>query len=512
MKQPGHVSVIGAGPGDPGLISVQGLRLLSQADVVIYDRAVSNLLRWARPDAETIEAGAPAEGTTAQDALSMLIADKAREGLSVARLKWGDPFVFDSGAKEAMFLHEQRIPFDVVPGIPAAVGASAYAGIPLTYPGSGDALVLLRGSEGNEDTLPDVDWGALAALDGTIVCDVRGRLGAAILRALVTHGRTDSCPAALVYSGTLTTQRTVGRTIAELQAHLADGLDTGSATLIVGETASLRGHLRWFDERPLFGKRIVITRSRDQARELADQLEELGAQTIEAPLFRLAPADDPEAIDRAAASIDAFQWVIFTSANAVTRFFAALLHGPRDMRALGNVSICAIGPTTAERIEARGIKPDVVMPEVRIDDIVEVLGTAGSLDGQRVLIVRPDFLRDGLATELARQGAAVTDLVAYTTESASPESAEAQDIYRQLLEGRVDAVTFTSPTAVRRFAALIGSEQASDLLNTTIVAALGPVTAAAAEQLGIHVHVVPPTFTIDAFVAALVQGFKTSRT
>lgn len=158
MTTTGHVSLIGAGPGDPGLISVQGLRLLSLADVVIYDRAVSNLLRWARADAEKIEAGAPAEGAMAQDALSMLIADKARDGLNVARLKWGDPYVFDSGGKEALFLHEQRIAFDVVPGIPAAVGASAYAGIPLTYPGSGDAVVLLRGREGGTDALPDVDW------------------------------------------------------------------------------------------------------------------------------------------------------------------------------------------------------------------------------------------------------------------------------------------------------------------------------------------------------------------
>lgn len=507
MKPAGHVSVIGAGPGDPGLISVQGLRLLSLADVVIYDRAVAALLRWARPDAETIEAGAPAEGTLAQDALSMLIADKAREGLSVARLKWGDPFVFDSGAKEAMFLHEQRIPFEVVPGIPAAVGASAYAGIPLTYPGSGDAVVLLRGSEGGDDTLPDVDWSALAKLDGTIVCNVRGRLATEILGTLIEHGRAPDSPAAIIYAGTLTTQRTIGHTIDDLLAHLANGSDTGEATLIVGETASLRAHLRWFDERPLFGKRIVITRSRDQARELADELEQRGAQIVEAPIFRIAPAEDPEAIDRAAASIDAFQWVIFTSANSVTRFFGALLSGPRDMRALGSVSVCAIGPTTADRVEARGVKPDVVMPEVRLDDLVEALSAGGSLDSQRVLIVRPDFQRDTLATELARHGATVTDLIAYTTASASPESAEAQDIYRQLLEGRVDAVTFTSPTAVRRFANLIGSEQAADLLNTTVVAALGPVTAEAAEQLGINARIVPTSFTIDALVAALVQHF-----
>ena len=292
MPTYGHVSLIGAGPGDPGLISVQGLRLLSLADVVIYDRAVANLLRWTRRDAEKIEAGAPAEDTLAQDALSMLIADKAREGLSVARLKWGDPFLFDSGAKEAMFLHEQRIPFEVVPGIPAAVGSSAYAGIPLTYPGSGDAVVLLRGAERGGDSLPDVDWDALARLDGTIVCDVRGALGGAILDALVEHGRPADAPAALIYAGTHTSQRTISGTIDAVRAHLSDGGDAADATLIVGETTALRAHLRWFDERPLFGRRIVITRSRDQARELADELEQLGAQTLEASVFQIAPAEE----------------------------------------------------------------------------------------------------------------------------------------------------------------------------------------------------------------------------
>lgn len=505
----GHVSVIGAGPGDPGLISVRGLQLLSRADVVIYDRAAASLLRWARPDAETIEAGEPAEGSVAQDALSMLIADKAREGRTVARLKWGDPFVFDSGGKEALFLHEQRIPFEVVPGIPAAIGASAYAGIPLSYPGSGDAIVLLRGSEHSADGLPDVDWSALARIDGTVVCTVSGRQGASVIQALLSHGRGADTPAALIYQGTLTTQRTVNGTLAELAATLAEPAAQDIATLVIGEVAALRDHLRWFDERPLFGKRIVITRSRDQARELADELERLGAQTIEAPLFRLAPPEDPEAIDRAAASADANQWIVFASANAVTKFFAALLAGPRDLRALGAVSICAIGPTTVDRLAARGIKVDVAVPEVRLDVIVDALSAAGSLDGQRVLVVRPDYLREGLATELARHGAAVSDLVAYRTAAASPESAEAQDVYRQLLEGRVDAVTFTSPTAVRRFADLIGSEQAADLLNTTVVAALGPVTKEAAEQLGITTSIVAKSFTVDALVAALVAHFGT---
>lgn len=504
----GHVSIIGAGPGDPGLITVQGLRLLSLADVVIYDRAVAALLRWARSDAEKIEAGGPAESPMAQDAISMLIADKAREGLTVARLKWGDPFVFDSGGKEALFLHENRIRFDVVPGVPAAIGASAYAGIPLTYPGSGDAVILLRGGESGTDGLPDVDWSALARLDGTIVCDVRGRQVPGVLRALVSHGRAADTPAALVSAGTLTTQRTVTGTMADLIDRAGDGEDVREAILIIGEVASLRDHLRWFDERPLFGKRIVITRSRDQARELAEELEHLGAQTVEAPLFQVAPAEDPEALDRAAASIDAYQWVVFTSANTVTRFVSALLHGPRDLRALGQVSIAALGPNTTDRLEARGLKPDVTLPEVRLDALVDAMSAAGPIEGQRVLVVRPDYVRESLAAELVRHGAAVTDLVAYHTVSAPPESEAAQALYRMLLDGNVDAVTFTNPTAVQRFAALIGEEQAADLLNTTTVAALGPVTQAAAAALGIRAAIVPSTYTANALVAALVAHFR----
>jgi uroporphyrinogen III methyltransferase/synthase len=504
----GHVSVIGAGPGDPGLISARGLHLIGLADVVVYDRLAAGLLRWARPDAEKIEAGGPAEGATAQDAISMLIADHARDGRAVARLKWGDPFVFDSGGKEALFLHEQRIPFEVVPGIPAAVGATAYAGIPLTYPGSGDAVVLLRGSEATGDGLPDVDWKALARLDGTIASTVSGRQAGAIIEALTSHGRPADTPAALIYHGTLATQRTVGGTLAELAEQLTEPSAQAHATLVIGEVTNLRAHLRWFDERPLFGRRIVITRSHDQARELAGTLGRLGAQTIEAPLFRVAPADDPEAIDRAAASVDQQRWVVFTSANGVTRFFNALLSGPRDLRALGDVSICAVGPTTVERLEARGIKPDVALAEVRIDAIVEAIAGGASLEGQRVLLVRPDYLRDGLALELARRGASVTDLVAYTTVAATPESDEAQQIYRLLLDGQVDAVTFTNPTAVWRFADLVGREQAADLLNTTAVAVLGPVTREAAEQLGIHATLMGATHTVGALVNALVAHFE----
>src|SRR6187399_92518 len=318
----GRVYIIGAGPGDPGLITARGLRLLSEADVVVYDRVVEPVLRWARADAERIAAGAPAERDTAQDAISMLLAEKARDGHTIARLKWGDPFVFDSGAKEALFLHEQGIPFEVVPGVPAAIGGTAYAGIPITYPDAGDTLVLVRGAEDESGRLPDVDWEALARIDGTFVCFVGGRLVPLVLQRLLDNGVPPEQTAALIYHGTRPAQRTVTGSIAELCEQTSLEHSPESALLVVGEVAGLREHLRWFDERPLFGRRIVVTRSPEQARELAEHLEALGAQALLAPTFRIIPPEDPEAMDRAAASVDDYQWVLFESASAVMRFLA----------------------------------------------------------------------------------------------------------------------------------------------------------------------------------------------
>jgi len=506
----GRVFIIGAGPGDPGLISARGVRLLAEADVVVYDRSVEAVLRWARPDAERIAAGAPAEREIAQDAISMLLAEKARDGHTVARLKWGDAFVFDSGAKEALFLHEQGVPFEVVPGVPAAIGATAYAGVPVTYPGAGDALLLLRGQESETETLPDVDWDAVTKLDGTLVCYAAARVVPTILQALVDHGAPLDQAAALIYRGTQPAQRTVAGTIEELLEATSSGADGEAAILVVGEVACLRDHLRWFDERPLFGRRIVVTRTREQARDLVEGLENLGAQPIEAPTFRLAPPEDPEAVDRAAASVDTYDWLVFESANAVSRFFAALSRGPRDLRALGRVAVCAVGASAGERLIASGIKPDVVVPEFRVESIGEALGAKGALTGQRVLVVRPDRQRDVLADDLTRRGATVTDLVAYRAAPESADSPAVQNVYRLLLEGKIDAVTFTNPSAVQVFASLIGEEQAVDLLNTTVVAAIGPVTAAAATELGVKTALVPSVYTVEGLLGALVDRFKRS--
>ena len=326
MRNRPCVFIVGAGPGDPGLISVRGQRLLEAADVVVYDHQVHwRLLRVARADAEKIDVGAAAPRAQDQDAISLLLVEKAREGKSVVRLKWGDPFVFDSGGKEALFLHEQQIPFEVIPGIPAPIGIPAYAGIPITYPGAGDTLTLVRGHEAETDEAPNVDWERLAGLEGTLVCYAGARQIGAIVNALLSKGRSPEESAALIYAGTTPAQETVAGTLATIveRAHTGD-----AAMLVIGQVAGLREHLRWFDDRPLFGKRIVVTRSREQAGELVDLLEERGAEAIQAPTIRIAPPEDADALDRACAEAGAYDWIVFTSVNAVESFMLAAIAPP----------------------------------------------------------------------------------------------------------------------------------------------------------------------------------------
>ena len=258
-----------------------------------------------------------------QEAICYLLAEKAREGRVVARLKWGDPFVFDRGGEEALFLHEQGVPFEVVPGIPAALGVPSYAGVPLTYPGAGDTVTLVRGHEDERQTAPDVDWTSLAKLDGTIVCYAGARQLAAILDALLSHGRRPTEPAAVIFDGTLPSQQTIEGTLEQVAAAVASTPPAATSILVVGRAAALRQHLRWFDARPLFGRRILVTTPREDAAELVDLLAALGADAIEAPMIRFAPPEDYGPLDDAVSRIDSFAWIVFTSANAVDHFMVA---------------------------------------------------------------------------------------------------------------------------------------------------------------------------------------------
>jgi uroporphyrinogen III methyltransferase/synthase len=499
------VYIVGAGPGDPSLLSVRGQRYLQAADVVVYDHRVHpRLLRLARAGAERIDVGAPAPKPLEQEAISYLLAEKAREGRTVVRLKWGDPFFFDSGGKEALFLHEQGIPFEVVPGIPAAIGGTAYAGVPMTYPGASDVLTFVRGHEGEVDTPPDVDWGKLAGLGGTVACYAGSRQIVAITDALLSHGRPPEEAAVLIYDGTLPSQQTLKGTLGSIASQARDG---AAGLLVVGAVAGLREHLRWYDERPLFGRRIVVTRSLEQAGELIEMLEERGAEAIPAPAIRIAPPLDAAALEQAAASAGQFDWIVFTSGNAVDSFMDRLL-AVSDVRELKGVRLCTIGPTTASRLARYGIRVDLTPAEFRAEAVVEALRAAGNLKGLRFLLPRADIARDLLAEELRSDGAEVTDVVAYRTIPASVERQGGPDIYRMLLDRQIDAVTFTSASTVRNFVSMLGRDQAIDLLGGTVVASIGPVTAEAAQQLDIATNVMPARYTIPDLVDALVEHFQ----
>ena len=501
------VYIVGAGPGDPSLISVRGLRCLEVADVVVYDHRIPpRMLRLARMDAERIDVGRSAPNPLEQDAISLLLAEKVREGRTVVRLKWGDPFVFDSGGKEALFLHEQGIAFEVVPGIPVAIGGAAYAGVPLTYPEAGDVLTFVRGHEGETDASPHVDWAKLAGLRGTIVCYAGARQIGPIVHALVSHGRPEGESAALVYDATLPSQQTVQGTLAELPQRAKEGR---AALLVIGAVAGLREHLRWFDARPLFGRRVVVTRSREQAGELVEMLEERGAEAIQAPTIRVAPPEDMAALDRACLEASTFDWIVFTSANGVDYFMKRLLE-VGDVRDLKGVRICTVGPSTASRVSRYGIRVDLTPEEYRAESIVQTLTAFdGRLSGVRMLLPRADIARELLADELRAAGADVREVAAYRTLLANAERDADQDIYRMLLDRQIDAITFTSASTVRNFVQIFGREQAADLLRTTGVASIGPVTAEAAQQLGITTTVMPRRYTIPELVDALVVHFST---
>jgi len=498
------VYIVGAGPGDPSLITVRGGQLLDRADVVVHDHLIpAGLLRLARAGAERIDVGPAAPRLLDQEAISILLAEKVRDGKTVVRLKWGDPFVFDSGGKEALLLHEQGVPFEIVPGIPSAIGGTAYSGIPVTYPGAGDVVTFVRGHEEETDAAPNVDWARLAGLGGTIVCYAGPRQVGAIASALVAHGMSAEESAALVYDPTTPSQRTMTGALGTIASQAREG---APSLMVVGRVAGLREHLRWFDNRPLFGRRIIVTRSREQASELVEMLEERGAVAITAPTIRIAPPHDDAGLRDALAAISSFDWIVFTSANGVDRFISELL-ASGDVRDLKGVRICTVGPSTASRFQRYGVRVDLTPAEYHGEAVLEALQAAGPLEGKRFLLPRADIAREVLADELREAGADVTEVVAYRTTLAEPERGPDQDIYRMLLEGRIDAVTFTSASTVRNFLQIYGEDQAADLLRGTVVAAIGPVTAEAAQQLGITTTVMPERYTIPDLVDALVEHF-----
>lgn len=382
----------------------------------------------------------------------------------------------------------------------------------MSYPGGGDTITFVRGFEDESRVLPSVDWASLARLDGSIVCYAGAHQLPRMLDALVSNGWPEGDSAAIVYDGTLPSQETLSGTLASVREAVRDQARRDAAVIVIGRVAGFRDHLRWFDSRPLFGRRVLVTRPREQAPELVDRLTALGAEAIVAPMIRIVPPDDPAPLQRAAAGADVFDWIVFTSVNAVDAFMQAFLDGSRDLRALKGPGLCVVGTATAGRLATYGLKADLVPDEFRAEAVAAALARSGSLDGMRVLLPRSDIGREVIVEQLRAAGALVTDVIAYRTVLDETQRDGDPDVYGMLLEGRIDVVTFTSASAVRNFARIYDTDAAVDLLQRTTVATIGPVTAEAARQLGITVTVQPASYTIPGLVDAIAAHFSTART
>ena len=496
--QPVRVFLVGAGPGDPGLITRRGLDLVRSCDVLLYDRLVSaSLLEEAPPTAEVIFVGkTPGETSMPQASIDALVVEKARAGKRVVRLKGGDPFVFGRGADEGQALAAAGIPFEVVPGITAAVAVPAYAGIPVTHGGLSSSFAVMTGHEasprpGGEDRFAAISRGAetLILLMGvSSLTETAARL--------IDAGRSPEEPVALIERGTTPGQRTVLATLATVAEVAERESVTAPVTTVVGPVVSLRAALDWFEGRPLFGKRIVVTRPKEQASGLIEALERLGAEVLAMPTIQIV---DPPSLDELDAAIErlsngAYTWIMFASVNSVERFFHRLQRS-YDSRILARTKVAAVGPATEERLRGYGIKADLMPQEFTAAATVEALGDAA---GGKILLPRPEGAPLDVVKSLRSRGWEVDNVVTYQTIRVRPDVKK--------LARSIDAVVFTSPSSVEGF-----SDVTASVGSGYAVVCIGPSTERAASELGLQVDAVAQPHTEEGLVDAVLSALGPSQ-
>jgi len=494
----GVVYLVGAGPGDPSLLTLKGLWCLEQADVVVYDRlACEYLLALCRPDAEIVYAGKETDRhTIPQGELNLLLAEKALEGKMVCRLKGGDPFVFGRGGEEADLLVEKGVPFEIVPGITSAVAVPAYAGIPVTHRACASALAIVTGHrrEGSGPLVP-----VKGSKDVTAVFLMGYENMAAIVRSLEDEGWSKETPAALLHWGTRADQQTVTGTLATIQEEAQKAGIGSPSILVAGDVVKLRKRLQWREQQPLFGKRILITRPRRQAHELARKIILLGGEPLCLPTIELVPVADSDRIDRVLKQLSSYEWVIFTSANGVNFFLDYMCARKIDLRSLKG-KLAAIGPATARALECRGLQVDYMPEEYRAEALLEGLKNRIPVGG-RVLLPRAAKARNLLPNGLQESGVAVDVLPVYRTVLAGVREREWVD--DRLLNGNVHYLTFTSSSTVRNFISLFTPDELSLISARSKIACIGPVTAATARELGLRVDLVAEEYTTDGLLDAI---------
>lgn len=508
---PGHVSLLGAGPGDPELITVRALRKLERADVILYDALVHpELLAHAKPGAELVFVGKRAgRASERQSSINERLIEAARRGLFVVRLKGGDPYLFGRGSEEAEALAQAGIPFDVIPGVASPMAASAYTGISLTHRNLASSVAYVTATESVEKDESAHDWSKLATATQTIVFFMGLRKLGSLMERLVEHGRPAHTPAAVISHTSLPGQRTIVGTVADIAQRVHEaGLEMPALT-IVGDVVGLHSQLRWFDRLPLFGQRVLITRPEGQSDEIARALRDLGADPLELPTVQIVPPSDPERLASHVRDAGRYDWAIFTSVNGVEAFFAVLEREGRDARVLGGVQVAAIGPATRAALAVHGIRADVMPSEYRGEAVADAIrARTPNLTGQRVLLTRAEVAREVMPELLRAAGAQVDVVPAYRTLPAAPE--RFQRIRELLTAPAIDVVAFTSSSTVERLCEGLGADAAQLLANTRI-AAIGPITAETARRLGLRPAVVASEYTAPGLVAALVADARSKR-
>lgn len=501
--------LLGAGPGDPELITVRARRRLAEADLVLYDALVHpDLLLHCRPDAERVFVGKRAGRSSERQAeINQRMLEAARSGRVVARLKGGDPYLFGRGAEEAEHLAASGIEFEVVPGVPSALAATAYAGMSLSHRELASSIAYVTATESSQKDQSAHDWAKLATATQTLVIFMGMRKLDSLMQLLIEHGRSPACPAAVIQSASLPQQRTVVGSVATIARQARDAGIGMPALTVVGEVVRLREHLRWYDQKPLFGKRVLVTRPAEQATSMAQALRDAGAEPVLAAAIRIVPPEDPAPLQRAVGELGQYDWVVWTSQNGVDAVFAELKRQAGDARKLQRARVATIGPATASRLREHGIEPDLMPKPHRGEALAEAILAlhAGDMRGQSVLLPRAAVARDALPELLRHAGARVEIVPAYRT--LPPSEAEHARLRIAIEKREIDIVTFTSTSTVDNTVEALGTN-AARMLEPLTLASIGPITTEAAERHGLRIAVTATDYTTEGLIAALVRHFE----
>lgn len=507
MKSKGKVYLVGAGPGDPGLITQRGAELLRQADLVVYDHLVNpQVLRHTKPGCHKIYAGKTfREHTMTQREINRLLLKSSRKNQVVVRLKGGDPFVFGRGGEEAIELKRARIPFEVVPGVSSAIGGPAYAGIPLTHREHNSIVSIVTGHEDPTKNGSHLNWAKLAQEKATLVFLMGVGQLPQIAAKLIENGLSPRTPAAVISWATWAQQQTFTGTLESIPKIVKQNKVLPPALIVIGSVVGLRRKIAWLEKRPLFGRRIVVTRARSQASELSERLIAKGADVVEFPTIRIEPPSRYAALDREIYRLQVYDWILFTSANGVEHFFSRLNAAGKDARALAMVRVGAIGPATAQSLAERGITVDFLPKEFVAEAVVRELARSQKLKGKKILIPRAKEAREVLAEGLRRKGAEVTEVAAYQTKI---DRQSKKEVLENLKAFPPDVVTFTSSSTVKNFLELVGKKNLRRIFGKTRFVSIGPVTTQTAKQLGIRVAAQAKTYTIPGLVTAVEKTLR----